>query len=68
MLLQYVQTSYDQPTGILAVNIPKAQAMRNAADALDKKDREIEFARNVLKYLDSLSYPEMNKLEGTDAT
>jgi hypothetical protein len=51
-VLGYVMTSYD-PMTVLAVNVPMAQRLRNEADQLEKKDRDIEFARNLLREIES---------------
>jgi hypothetical protein len=52
-VMKYVSTSYDIHA-VNAVYIPPAQAMRNAADELERKDRVIEEARRILKKLDHL--------------
>lgn len=46
-LLKHVQTSYD-PIYSLAVMIPPAQALRNQADLIEAKDKDIETARALL--------------------
>ena len=53
----YLKTSYDAEY-TLAVNIPPAMAMRKAADALEKKDRDIEIFRALMRRLEERDWRE----------
>jgi hypothetical protein len=48
-VMPYLRASNDPPEGTLAVMIQPAQQLRNAADALEKKDAAIYLARTALK-------------------
>ena len=52
MLLKYVRGSQEWTVNTCE-NINPAQALRNQADAIELKDKEIAFAREILRNYDS---------------
>jgi hypothetical protein len=59
-LLGYVNASFDLIYSP-AVYIPPAQALRNQADAMERKDRDIQKARQVMAQYEGQKYREQQK-------